>query len=165
MLEFYIRSLAGIAFLLGLIVISALTSLSRSVTCTLLSSPFFYSRDVFGIGFSSGRWSSSEGQPGPTPAWDSRGQTNKHCEGRRTRRNDFESHEEGIGEPSPWWGNWSKATGSRSEQPYFSLMGWPPPLLSVSRGWSRVARPLFFLCVGVREKRVWSTYVKNYDYD
>ena len=41
-----------------------------------------------------------------------------------------------------------------------------PPLLSVSRGWSRVARPLFFFfCVGVGEKRVWSTYVKNYDYD
>jgi len=47
MLEFYICSLAGVAFFLGLTVIS---HLFRSVTCTFLASPFFfYSRDVFGI--------------------------------------------------------------------------------------------------------------------
>ena len=39
MLEFYIHSLAGVAFLLGLTVIS--TSLSCSATCTFLSLPFF----------------------------------------------------------------------------------------------------------------------------
>jgi len=36
MMEFYIHSLAGIAFLLGNI-----TSLGHSVTCTFLASPFF----------------------------------------------------------------------------------------------------------------------------
>jgi len=39
-LEFYIPSLAGIAFLLSLTVI-AMTSLGHSVTCTFLVSPFF----------------------------------------------------------------------------------------------------------------------------
>ena len=44
MLEFYIHSLAGVAFLLGLTVMSHL-SLLKSL------SNFFYSEDVLGIGF------------------------------------------------------------------------------------------------------------------
>ena len=44
MLEFYVCSLAGIAFLLGLTVISSLSNLHFLVLA------FFYGRDVFGIG-------------------------------------------------------------------------------------------------------------------
>jgi len=44
MLEFYIHSLAGIAFLLGL---SDITSLGCSVTCTFLSLPFFFTAEMF----------------------------------------------------------------------------------------------------------------------
>jgi len=42
MLEFYIRSLAGVAFLLGLMSLSNLHFIGLA---------FFYSRDVFGIGY------------------------------------------------------------------------------------------------------------------
>jgi len=48
MLEFYIRSLAGIAFLLGLTGYHIFRSFSN---LHFLGLAFFYSRDVFGIGY------------------------------------------------------------------------------------------------------------------